>query len=509
MPSKSKLLASGALLRTLVLIGNIVSAFILMPFIIHSIGEHWYGLWVIVGALMGYYGLLDFGLGNASSRFTAKALHTGNPEDIHYAISTSIGIFIIIGLIALCISGLIILNAHLFFSSEEDISIFRTVIFIMGCKVAISFPLTSFFGIISAKLRYDIVSYTTFFKIILRFILFYSYISHGYSIIALALITLFTELLGYFIIAYFALRLVPGIKIKPRYFNIHLLKQYIKYGKFAFLTAIGDMLRFRIDELVVAKFLALSVVTHYAVALRLIDYAGQFMTSVLGIFTPVFTEYHTKGDYQAIREKFLFLVEISSMLSILLGSLMIILGENFIKLWIGDKFMDAYIPLVILVVGSVFAQFSRTCIPILYAINKHKYYAYMTIIEAFANVFLSISLIQYLGMTGVALGTALPAFITKIFFQPRYTCRQIQLNYSQFYLLLGRYLIYSAPLPLGFYLLNQYYPADSYSLLLMYGFLFTLVYILITLKFIISDNTRKMVLSIIPDRLKKTYKILT
>ena len=509
MSSKSKLLASGALLRTLVLIGNIVSAFILMPFIIHSIGEHWYGLWVIVGALMGYYGLLDFGLGNASSRFTAKALHTNNPEDIHYAVSTSIGIFIIIGLIALFISALIIMAAPVFFSSEEDIEIFRTVILIMGCKVAISFPFISFFGIISAKLRYDIVSYTTLFKITLRFVLFYAYISHGYSIIALALITLITELLGYITIAFFAIKLVPGMKIKHKYFNLDLLKQYIKYGKFAFLTSIGDILRFRIDELVIAKFLLLSTVTHYAVALRLIEYAGQFMTSILGIFTPVFTEYHTKGDYKAIREKFLFLVEISSMLSIFIGSILIILGENFIKLWMGVKFIDSYIPLVILVIGSVVAQSSRPCIPILYAINKHKYYAYMTLIEAFANFTLSIILIQYLGMVGVALGTALPAIITKIYFQPRYTCREIKMQFSNYYRLVAKYIIYSTPLPLIFYLFNHQYPADTYSLLLIYGFLFSIAYFLITLKFILSENTKETLLSVIPTQLHKVYKVLT
>ena len=42
MHSKPKLLVSGALLRALVLTANIVSAFILMPFIIHSIGDYPY-----------------------------------------------------------------------------------------------------------------------------------------------------------------------------------------------------------------------------------------------------------------------------------------------------------------------------------------------------------------------------------------------------------------------------------------------------------------------------------
>jgi len=49
-------------------------------FIIHSIGDRWYGLWVIVGTLMGYYGLLDFGLASASQRFITKSFYSGKKQ---------------------------------------------------------------------------------------------------------------------------------------------------------------------------------------------------------------------------------------------------------------------------------------------------------------------------------------------------------------------------------------------------------------------------------------------
>jgi len=509
MTTTSKLLASGALLRVLVLFSSIVSAFFLMPFIIHSIGERWYGLWIIIGTLMGYYGLLDFGLTNASQRFTARALHTQEPDDIHYAVSTSIGIFSAIGAIAIIISGIIMAIAPVFFASDEDITIFRTVIAIMGAKVAISFPFVSFFGIITAKLRYDIVSYATLFKIILRFILFYTYISHGYSIIALAWITLITELLGYFITAYYALKLVPELKIHYQFFNPALLKEYYNYGKFAFLSSIGNVLRFQIDDLVIAKFLSLAIVTHYTVAIRLIEYAGQFMVSILGIFNPVFTKYHTTGDYKAIREKFLFIIQVSAMLSFLLGGTILILGENFILLWMGDKFLDAYIPLIILAIGSIVAQSSSPCVSILYAINKHKYYAYMTLIEAFLNLTLSIILIQYLGMLGVALGTMLPLIITKIYFQPRYTCRQISLQYSKYYYNLIKFILYSTPLFLCFYYLNHLFPANNYLLLFIYGGIFSIIYILYSLKFIFTKDSKEIISTIVPVRFNKFYNFFT
>jgi len=41
---------------------NLAVAFLLSPFLVHSLGDSAYGLWVLVLSVTGYMGLLDTGL---------------------------------------------------------------------------------------------------------------------------------------------------------------------------------------------------------------------------------------------------------------------------------------------------------------------------------------------------------------------------------------------------------------------------------------------------------------
>ena len=53
-------------------IGMMVVGFALTPFIVHSLGFLDFGLWATVGALAGYLGILDFGLGGSFVKFIAQ-----------------------------------------------------------------------------------------------------------------------------------------------------------------------------------------------------------------------------------------------------------------------------------------------------------------------------------------------------------------------------------------------------------------------------------------------------
>ena len=46
--------------------------FVLSPFVVHQLGDTRYGLWAVVGSLVGYLGLLDLGIRVGVTRFVAR-----------------------------------------------------------------------------------------------------------------------------------------------------------------------------------------------------------------------------------------------------------------------------------------------------------------------------------------------------------------------------------------------------------------------------------------------------
>ena len=57
---------------------TLVTTFLLTPYVLHRIGETGFGLWVLVGSLVAYGGLLDLGLGSAVIKFLAHYQATGS-----------------------------------------------------------------------------------------------------------------------------------------------------------------------------------------------------------------------------------------------------------------------------------------------------------------------------------------------------------------------------------------------------------------------------------------------
>ncbi len=47
---------------------NIVVGLLLLPFVVAKLGQTGYGVWMLVGSIIGYYGLLDLGVSSAVSR---------------------------------------------------------------------------------------------------------------------------------------------------------------------------------------------------------------------------------------------------------------------------------------------------------------------------------------------------------------------------------------------------------------------------------------------------------
>ena len=477
MKEKSALsrLISGGALRTISLIINIIIAFLMMPFIVQHLGDRWYGLWLIVGSLIGYYGYLDFGLSSASQRFIAKAM-SSDEHDVNTVASTSFSLFTGLSLLTVLVTLLITFLAPQFVESTAELTTFQLVILILGLKTAIMFPFLVFNGVITAHLRYDIATYIDIAKLLLRTALIVVYLTLDYSIIALAVITLVTEVLGYVAIAILAKKIHPSLSLSYKKIDRKLYPQFFNYSQKTFIASMGDVLRFKIDDLVIAGYVGLAMVTHYSIAIRLIDYIGQLLTAVLGMFLPIFTKYDAQGKDDEMRDKFLILTEMSVFLTLLLIPTLMILGNVFIGLWMGEKYSDAYIPLLILGVAAIFAGCNRVCITALYAKAKHGYYAKINFLEGIVNLALSLILVQKFGIIGVALGTTIATIYVKAVLLPRYTCSVINLPFFQYYKVIVKHVIfailyYSAAL----WIFNQL-AIDSYVKVVMFSTVLCFLY---------------------------------
>lgn len=490
MSTANKLFKS-SVSRTLLTILNIIISFFMLPFLVGKLGDKWYGIWTIVGSMVGYYYLIDFGLSTAVTRFVTQFIARKESHNVNIIINTSLVIYTLMAAAIFFITVILSCFASYFIQDVKDLYLIRIIIIIMGTNLAVEFPFKAFSGIIGAYVRYDLLSYSHLITLILSTGATVLLLNNGYGILSLSIVgftcSQISNLLFYAIAKY----LFSDMQLNIQYFQRNEVNELFSYSVWSFIIQIGDQLRFKIDSIVIAWMMTASHATHYFIGARLSELFINLVYRATNILTPVFTKYHAENNYEEIRCKLLFLTKINTIIAIFGGGLIILLGKPFILRWMGKSYIDAYPVLVVLMVSLIFEIIYNPSSNVLYAISKHGFLAKINIAEGVTNLILSIILINYYGLIGVALGTAIPLIISRLILLPLYVCRHIGLTAKQYYLNILSAIVLTVSYLVLFYMLSKnILIAPDYASLMVAAFAALPLYIMIIF-FVLLDRTER------------------
>lgn len=482
--STTRKLASGSALRMSVTVSTAIVQFLMMPFIVHSLGDVMFGLWTLVSTFVGYYGVLEFGLSRAVSRYSAAALGAGNHDECNRVFNTALRIFLTLSGAVLLITGVIAALARHLVKNPVDAPLFWRIILLLGISFAIMFPTRVFSGLLEASLRFDRTASIDLITLVVRTALIIIALLLGYKVVGLALATLIANIPS--VLLYIrALRAdLPFLRLDSKYWGWLTAKSLFSYSAFSFISQLAEILRYRVDNVVVAAFVgstqlvALAAVTHYRIGGALAQYFFDLMLAIGGVFPAVFSRLEGARDFEGIKRTFFFATKITICVSSFIGFGLIAWGKPFIARWMGPSYEDSYPVLVTLVLGCVFTSSQGPSVGLLYGTSRHKFLALVNSIEGVSNLVLSIILARIIGIEGVALGTLIPMTISKLIVQPYYVCHTANIRYLEYLRRSGKMVavvLGSLLVPL---LLAQKLAAPNYKILTMLGILSAALYAL-------------------------------
>ena len=109
------------------------------------------------------------------------------------------------------------------------------------------------------------------------------------------------------------------------------------------------------------------------------------------------------------------------------------LGKDFIRLWLGAGFDDAYTITLILIVPSIFEYCINTALSILKAKNKLGFRTIVLIISCLLNLVTTIVLVKKWSYIGAAVGTSVSYFICSLFIMNAYYAKELRLPMVMIY----------------------------------------------------------------------------
>ncbi|UTA47372.1 oligosaccharide flippase family protein [Simiduia sp. 21SJ11W-1] len=425
--STFSLFMRGSSFRVLQTLVGIAIGFLMMPFLIGALGKEVYGLWVVVGSVVGTYYLLDMGFSQAVTRFVTKYIHQQRYEDANKIINTALVIYAVLGLLVLAVSCVFaFVGTERLVDEPQHVSMVQMVLLIAGLQLAIEFPSKAFPGVISAYMRFDWVAKVRTVKTIIDALLIYYFVSQGHGIIAMALVGFVTGLLSTAIYVVMVNRLFTQLKYSKSLVNKETLKGVYSFSKWVFVIDLNTMFRDKLDLWFIAYLLGASVLTVYYVAIRLVDYAITFLTQATSMTGPIFTEYYAKQQWDQLRESLIRFIKLDAFLAVTCFLGFVLVGEVFILLWMGDEFpaRSAWQCLIILAAGRLMVYITSPLISLLMTFNKHRFGAVLSMVETSCVAVLCAILVPRYELIGAAVAVSLPTLVGRLVVLPWY-CNRI------------------------------------------------------------------------------------
>ena len=389
-------------------LSNII-ALVYTPFMLRMMGQSEYGLYSLAASVVAYLTIMDFGLGNAIVRYTAKYNAEGKRQEQYSLFGMFFIIYIAIGILSLLAGGWLYFHVDFLFDqtmTTTELLEARIMILLMVLNIAFTFPLSLFPSIIIAYENFIFHKVVNLLRILLQPCIMVPLLLIGHKAVSMVVVTTILNLLTLLVYTGYCFSRLH-IKVKFLVFDKHLLKEISAYSFYVFLTIVVDRAFWSTGQFILGMLSGTKEVAIYSLVVQLCNYYMSFSLAISGVFLPKITHYVVNGkSMEEISDMF---IKIGRIQFIVLGYILfgfILFGKPFIHYWAGAGYEQVYPLTVLLMIPQTIPLIQNLGISILQAQNRQKFRSYLNVTVALGSVFVGYRLTEQFGIIGCAASTS-------------------------------------------------------------------------------------------------------
>lgn len=494
-------LKAGVVLNYVVIILNTVVGLLYTPYMLRMMGQSEYGLYSLVASVIAYLTVLDLGFGNAIVRYTAKFRAEKKTEEQYEMFGMFFLLYLVIGIIAFGIGLGLYFNVGTLFGdtmTAVELDRARIMMLLLVANLAFTFPMSIWGSIIQAYEDFVFQKSLNIFRIILNTAVMICLLHFGYKAVAMVVVqTIFNVLTLVLNFIYCRRKLNIHIYFRFKHFHWGFLKEVAIYSFWIFLNAIMDRVYWSTGQFVLGAIVGTAAVAVFAIAIQLEGMYMQFSTAISSVFLPKVTAMvATNRSRKEISDLFIRTGRIQYIVLAYILSGFIIFGRQFIELWAGAGYSDAYIISLLFFIPLTVPLIQNLGITILQARNEMKFRSVLYIIIALVSLAMQIVLTRFFGGIGCAMGVSGALVVGQILIMNVYYQRRQDLDIKTFWKEISKMsiipivLIFSSML-----VIRHFFALDSWGKLILGIAAFSLVYIPLFFRFSMTDDERNLFIS--------------
>jgi len=399
----------GAALGLVGVFAGVLVGLLLTPIMLKYLDKSYFGLYQLIGAFVGYFALMDFGISGTLSRYIAKYQAEGDKTQQDNLFSMCMIIYFVIGILLLGVGYGIYQNLSRIFEhslTPEELSLSKIMFVIVLGSVFTTVLGRAYIGAINGCERFIFSRIVSIVTMLLRIGVIVSILMCGKKVVGVVVGEAFITLLIFalnFVYARFALK----IRFKLHYWDWQIFAEVMSYAFWLFLGALVLQINFRLGRVLLGIMTTTSLVAVYAIAMQINTFYNALPCTITQVFLPEATRLVIDN---ASGEKLTrFMIGPSRYQLMLLGGLLsgfLLIGRQFITLWAGPEYIEAWTVGILVLIPVTIPLFQNMVLQILQAKALIRTRSLINLGLAATNAVISISLVRAYGLLGPAIGTA-------------------------------------------------------------------------------------------------------
>lgn len=400
---KNKQITFGALLSYVAIAVNLLAGLFYTPWMISTIGQSNYGLYTLSQSVIALF-LMDFGLCGATIKYVSKYLAEGNQQGANVFLGAISKLYLMVDCIFLLAFTMVFLFADQIFVSlnAEEMASFKVIYLIAAIYSVLSFPFVTLNGILVSYEQFVVQKIADIAYRSITVVLTVVALLNGLGLYALVIVNVIS---GVLIIAFkvIAVKVNTPAKFVFTKNDIALYKEVFFFSFWTTLVAISQRLIFSISPSILAIVSNTTAIAVFGVITTVEGHSYTISTAINGMFMPrvarIYTSDNSAEEMQRLMEKvgrFMFFVN---------GLIVVgfaVLGKQFISLWMGSDYLEAYYGVLLVILPSLFYNSLEIANSAMIMQNKIKLQGIIALITGIINVALSFVLSYYFGAVGAA-----------------------------------------------------------------------------------------------------------
>jgi O-antigen/teichoic acid export membrane protein len=468
---------------------SIITGFLLTPYLFNHLGKTNFGIWALVGSLVGYYGLLRLGVGSAIMRYVPFHAGRGDDKGACEIVSTGLGMSLLVSSVILALSLLLADPIRRFYKAGPELA---TLVRIMGLAVAIECPMRILGASVRAQERWVAANFVTITTTVLRALGLAGCLYLGYGLVEMGYVILAVTISSLTLIIAVFIKCCPKIHLRVSMIRLSRVRGLILYGLLTTIVTLSYAWCLESHKLIIGKLISLESVAIYAVVALVMKYVRDVVAAPSQVLWPRFAFLDGENNHRELSHLFREGTQYCSIFASGIILLVVVAGPSFIELWIGKGFEAAYSALMILCAGCLVGTSLALNSSLLGGTGRQAAQAVFAAIEMIIGLALSIVLGQRMGLAGIALGFTISVTLIRGLGRTWYICHFLDMSMFRYYVgcLLRPWLIVGLLAALIYYTRVVRY-VQNWSSLIIFVIMVGGVYALCTYAIAMNDEERK------------------